>query len=65
MDNSKKQEHYLCKIIYCEDCKDACLSFSLYEFDSKKNLKENSKFNYVIDVKYDLVKRFFTETSMG
>lgn len=64
-DSSINQEHYLCKIIYCEDCKDASLSFSLYEFDSKRKLKENSEFSHAVNVKYDLVKGFLTETSMG
>lgn len=64
-DSIENEEYYLCKIIYCEECKESLLSFSLYEFNSKKKLSENTEFNHVIDVKYDLVKEFLTEASMG
>lgn len=53
----KNEEHYLCKIIYCEKCQSASLSFKLYEL-KKNKLEENSKFDYAVDINYDHVKKF-------
>lgn len=53
----KNEEHYLCKVIYCENCQSASLSFKLYEL-KKNKLEENSKFDYAVDVDYNDVEKF-------
>lgn len=45
-----KDEHYLCKMVYCDNCKYYTLNFELYEMNRKNNLEQNNTFNMNINV---------------
>ncbi|QZY55854.1 hypothetical protein [Crassaminicella profunda] len=61
----EKNEHFLCKLIYCDQCKTASLKFELHEFNSKNKLEINSDFDFIVDVDYESLMNFIHRTAIA
>lgn len=60
---SKRDEHFLGTLIYCDSCNTASMSFELFELNSKKQLVANSNFKHSIEIEQGLSHRIIHEMS--
>lgn len=61
----EKDEHFLCKLIYCDNCNTASLKFELHELNAKNKLEINSDFEFLVDVDYESLMNFINRPAIA